>query len=245
MMLSDLAQSALDLLFPPRCAGCGAAGAVFCAACQGKLVPPAEPLCQRCGRSLASSATPQRHSLLCLACSGAHGLTALTQLRAVALHEGPVREAIHALKYQGKRRVAVPLGDLLARYLQQQMAAVDVIIPVPLHSSRQRERGFNQAELLARCCAGRLGVPYLAQALVRQRATAQQVGLSGQERRANVANAFAAGRQGTAAQLAGKRILLIDDVTTTGSTLDAAAAALAPLSPASLSGLAVTRPAFD
>ncbi|MGO8949806.1 MAG: ComF family protein [Ktedonobacterales bacterium] len=164
-------------------------------------------------------------------------------MQTVAWHEGTVRDAIHALKYQGQRRVARPLGDVLARYLQSRGEEIDVVIPVPLNENRRRERGFNQAALLARRCAAKLDVQYLPEALVRQRPTRPQVGLSQAERHENVVDAFMPGRQGTPRHLAGKRIVLIDDVITTGSTLNAAAAALAPLHPSTVLGLALTRPA--
>jgi ComF family protein len=166
----------------------------------------------------------------------------LTQLRAVGFHEGPLREAIHSLKYEGRRRVAGPLGEMLARYLQDWAAEIDVVVAVPLHRVRRRQRGFNQADLLARQCAGVLKLPYLPRALSRQRATRPQVGLTLAERHSNVSGAFTPGRQGTIARLAGKHVLLIDDVTTTGSTLNAAAAALAPLHPITVRGMALTRP---
>jgi len=163
-------------------------------------------------------------------------------LRAVAYHEGALRDAIHALKYQRRRRVARPLGDLLAHHLQKWAVSADVVVPVPLHTDRRRQRGFNQAELLARRCADQLGVLYLPKALVRSRPTRPQVGLSAEERRANVAQAFVPGRQATVSRLAGKRIVLIDDVTTTGSTLSAAAVVLASLHPEAVFGVALARP---
>jgi ComF family protein len=242
--VSRLIHYALDLVLPPECAGCGTRGSVFCTACRRAVLTPAAPLCWRCGRPLLLVPPMQvaKRPPLCPVCADGKGPNDLTQLRAVGFHEGPLREAVHALKYEGRRQVAGPLGEMLARYLQDWAADVDVVIPVPLHRIRRRRRGFNQADLLARHCAEVLRLPYLPRALVRKRATRPQVGLSLEERRSNVAGAFKPGRQGTAARLAGKHVLLIDDVTTTGSTLNAAAAALAPLHPISVRGMALTRP---
>jgi ComF family protein len=130
----------------------------------------------------------------------------------------------------------------LAHHLQKWAERVDVVVPVPLHTEKQRQRGFNQAELLAERCADQLGVPYLPRALVRLRPTRPQVGLTATERRANVYQAFVPGRQATVSRLAGKRVVLVDDVTTTGSTLSAAGTVLAALHPEAIFGVALARP---
>ncbi|HLJ79970.1 MAG TPA: ComF family protein [Ktedonobacterales bacterium] len=237
-MFGDLTQSLLDLLFPPRCVACGTAGAVLCAACLAQTRTPEPPLCERCGRALVSGERGQ-----CPMCQAGHGPAALALIRAAAIHEGPVRDAVLALKYRGQRRLALPLGGMLAGAVTRLDLRPDVIVPVPLHASRKRQRGYNQAELLAQRCASQMRLPCEPGLLVRQRATTPQVGLSGAERRTNVAGAFAVASPAHAtARLGGKRVLLLDDVTTTGSTLDAAAAALVPFAPAALLGLAVTRP---
>lgn len=236
-MLGDITQSLLDLLFPPRCVGCGAAGTIVCAKCRATMRMPGPAICGRCGRAMPGSA-----SGMCGACRAGYGPLALTSIRAAAIHEGAAREAVIALKYRRQRRLAEPLGDLLAAAVVRLEVRPDVIVSVPLHASRKRERGYNQAELLARRCARRLGLPCEPGLLVRARATPPQVGLSGAERRVNVAGAFRVAAPERASALAGKRILLVDDVATTGSTLDAAASALVPFAPAAVLGFAVTRP---
>lgn len=235
-MLTELGQALLDVLFPPRCVSCGVAGAVLCATCLASVHAPAPPLCPRCGRSLPKVAT------VCPACAAGYGPQALSSIRAAAVYDGAVRPGVLAFKYKGQRRLADPLSALLAQAVRLSGDLPDVIVPVPLHATRRRQRGYNQAELLARSCARRLGIPCEAAALVRHRATPPQVGLSSAERRANVAGAFTLASAADAKRFSGKRVLLIDDVTTTGSTLDNAAAALLVAGPADLRGLALARP---
>lgn len=243
MLLHDSAHALLDALFPPHCQHCGKAGAVLCADCLGTASAPEPPLCPRCGRSLAPAS--RADAAACPTCATGRGPKTLTALRIAAVYEGVIRDAIVALKYRGQRRLAEPLGDLLAAELHTAMrqgAHADLIIPVPLHMERQRQRGFNQAELLARRCSSRLGIPVAAQVLVRQRATSPQVGLSLAERHTNIEGAFAMSSQRAHTRLSGRHIVLIDDVSTTGSTLDAAAEALHAAAPASILGIAVSRP---
>ena len=243
MLLTDLRHALLDALFPPRCLHCGAVGAVLCSTCLASAHAPAPPLCPRCGRSLPAGS--RADAVACPTCISGRGPKALTTLRTAAIYEGVVREAVLALKYRGQRRMAEPLADLLAADLRaavQQGARADLIIPVPLHKQRRRQRGFNQAELLARRCSIRLGIPVATDLLLRQRDTSPQVGLSLVERRANIADAFTLASPHTRTRLIGKHLVLVDDVSTTGSTLDAAAEALRAAGPASIIGLAVTRP---
>jgi ComF family protein len=150
--------------------------------------------------------------------------------------EGPLRTAIHRFKYGGERALGEPLGALLADAAAGLRIEADLIVPAPLHATRRRERGYNQSELLARVVARRLGLP-LGLALARQRPTPPQVGLSAAERRANVAGAFAWRGE----SLADRRVLLIDDVCTTGATLDACARALRPHGPASIAAVTLAR----
>ena len=240
-VLNATAQQFLDLLFPPRCASCRAAGAVLCANCLASIRAPAQPLCHRCGRSLATS-LPAQGGNQCPFCSTGREIPQLDGLRAASIYEGAVRQAILALKFRGQRRVAVPLADLLAACYHREQLAADLIVPIPLHVSRRRERGFDQARLLARLLTARLRLPLRDALLVRSRATRAQMTLSAAERRTNVSGAFVLASPTDHAVLAGKRVLLVDDVTTTGSTLDAAAFVLREARPATIWGLAVARP---
>ncbi len=205
--------SGLDWLYPPNCGGCGRRGARWCSACLAMVTIVAPPICPKCGQ-------PQTTEEVCSSClaSPLH----FNALRSWAIFGGPIRNAIHQLKY--KRNVA--LGEFFGRQLIECVRrfawTLDVVIPVPLGIARLAERGYNQAALLARPIALGMGFSYRPNGLGRVRETRSQVDLNVAERKANVAGAFRA----RPAQVNGKRILLVDDVTTTGSTLDACAAAL-------------------
>jgi len=135
--------------------------------------------------------------------------------RSAAVYEGTLREALHAFKFSGKRALAGPLGDLaVARCAASLPVEIDAVVPVPLARERERERGFNQAALLGRRVARRLGVPTQPSWLARVRATRPQSDLSAAERSVNVRGAFRASRRAT-----GRHVLVVDDVLTTGSTL--------------------------
>jgi len=226
--LKAFGNTVVDLLFPPRCVACHRLGAWLCPDCQARIEVIRPPVCRRCGLPLEESAPLPSASPRHASGAGAHcreGPREFDGLLAYAFHTGPLRQAIHALKYEDLRSLAAPLGKLMAEgwnTLAPRNYDMDVIVPVPLHSSRQRERGYNQATLLARELGTRLQRPVVEDVLIRVRATAPQVGLNVQERRANVHGAF----QCVNARLAGQRVLLVDDVCTTGATLEAACAAL-------------------
>jgi ComF family protein len=215
--LRALGNAAIDLLFPPRCVACRRLGAWLCPECLAAIETIAPPVCQRCGLPL-----PQAGGM-CGRCT-AEG-SSLDGLRAYAYHSDPLRQAIHELKYADLQALAVPLGRLMAdgwKALRPPEQDIDVIVPTPLHPKRERDRGYNQAALLARELGSHLQRPVAETTLARIKATAPQVELNAQERKANVREAFRCNDH----RLAGKRVLLIDDVCTTGSTLEAAALAL-------------------
>ena len=227
-------QRMLDLLYPPRCAGCQHSGHVLCPSCLAQI-PPLERACQRCSAPLSPGN-------VCLSCQSAP--LKLSGLRAVSTYQEPLRSYIHALKYDGNTRLAQPLGGLLARAYRASSIRADAIVPVPLHSERERQRGYNHAALLARVCSARLGLPLFEAMLVRHRATLSQVGLQHWERQQNVQGAFSCSPPFAGGQLRGRCIVLIDDVSTTASTLEACAAPLFAAGAAAVFGLVLARPLF-
>ena len=226
----------LDLLFPPQCAGCSAPGRRICARCAQQVVPAPALVCARCGRRRPADAR------LCARCADSpHG--DLHQVRAASLHVEPLRTFIHRLKYEDHPDLAAPL----ARYLAAAFAApdwddirdqIDTVAPVPMHAARRKERGYNQAELLAAEFCSRTGLLLDTRLLRREKFTRAQVGLNAAERHANVADAFVA-----TTTCAGRHMLLIDDVYTTGATLQACAAAALAAGAHLVCGLTLAMPA--
>jgi ComF family protein len=157
-------------------------------------------------------------------------------MASTAVHRGVIREAVQALKYDNNRLIAEPLGNRLVEQVRAKGWTFDMVIPVPLHSARRRERGYNQSELLASTLADAMNMPLVTNAVERTRLTRSQVGLNARERRLNLVDAFA----GRPDQVSGKTILLIDDVYTTGATLGACAQALLDAGAAAVYGLTVT-----
>ena len=237
----ELWQRALNALFPPRCGSCGQfSQAVFCARCASQLRAIVEPCCACCGQPFDVLA---RGADICARCR--QHPPAFERARSAWVFEGPPREAIHRLKYN--RRFA--LAPRLARAVAASPAAramIDdwqpqLLVPVALHASRARARGFNQSTLLARELGVLFNVPAL-DLLQRTRRTPPQVGLDLRARRQNVRGAFIVDENlANAANLSGARILLIDDVFTTGATLDECARALRKSGASAVGALTIAR----
>jgi ComF family protein len=171
------------------------------------------PLCGICGQPVDPADLPH-------GCRGASA--ALTTISAVGAYMGPLRDAVHALKYHGRHGVAATLAALLAPAVAPLLHEGDLLVPVPLHPTRERARGYNQSAILASELQYLLPVEVTAAALRRTRATADQTALSAVQRAANVRGAFTA----QADVVSGRRVWLLDDVYTTGATLRAGAWAL-------------------
>lgn len=205
----------LDLLFPPRCGGCNQPNERFCARCCSQVAYLPQSVCHHCGY-------PVEQADLCVACHTGRSLAPLQGLRSATFFEGPVQRALHRLKYQRDICLADALAQLLAQHWQALALPGEMFIPVPLSAARLRERGYNQAGLLAQSLADLTGLPCRPTALHKVRHTVSQVGLSATERQDNVAGAFVA----EARWVAGRAVVVVDDVATTGSTLVACAQAL-------------------
>jgi competence protein ComFC len=209
----QLIWEVLDWLYPPTCGGCEQVGVRWCADCS-QITPEIEPpFCPICG-NIYHEYKP------CLRCQDSRPL--YVSLRSYTVFYGPIKNAIHRLKY--KRDIG--LGEALSRpmisSLQKLNWSLDIITSVPLGLVRFKERGYNQATLLARPIALSLDVPFTTRALTRTRETRSQVGLTVSERHDNMVDAF----QANSNLVGGKNVLVVDDVATSGATLNACAKAL-------------------
>ncbi len=209
--LRTAARAFTAALFPPRCAACGRPGSALCQPCLATVTPLSHPQCRQCTR-------PLTYGDQCARCR-------LEQRRVNHLfvpyaYTPPILQAIHRFKYANKRYLAADLAALAMTALPSGLQ-VDLVVPVPLTPSRERERGYNQGRLLAAEVARQLDLPLDAGVLIRLRDTPPQTSLPRAQRLANVRGSFR-----SLHKLSGARILLVDDVTTTGATFEAATRAL-------------------
>ncbi|MCD6282864.1 ComF family protein [bacterium] len=230
-VLGDLVASIAGLMFPQHCIFCGEmAETLVCDECAGKLTPVQHPICPRCGKPLKTGVARSE----CLHCSGHpwHVDTA----RALFIYEGQGRDALHRFKYGRRRGLARFFGRELSRGAGDlnRLGALfnwdfgeepEMVIPMPLHWWKRFLRWFNQSELILKFYAPTLDLPVEPLVLKRTRFTRSQVGLTEPQRFANVRRAFVVPER-AAGRVRGKRILLLDDLVTTGATLNAAARAL-------------------
>ena len=216
------ARAALDIALPTLCVACRepVSGEGVCAACWAKLSFIAPPFCPRLGIPFVYDPGPGLLSMQAIAAPPAY-----QRARAAVRYDDVARTLVHALKYQDRTDLAPTMGRWMARAGQELLSQADVLVPVPLHWRRGWSRRYNQSGALARVIQRQSGVPVAGAALKRVRPTQQQIGLSRSERETNVQGAFqvAAERK---ADVQGRHVVLIDDVLTSGSTVDACARAL-------------------
>jgi ComF family protein len=213
----------------------------ICDRCWADVRPFARPLCDRCGQPRTTLERGGSFASLCALCQQTAGATrtaaaleAVDRARAIGAYDGALRDIIHVLKYDARRRVAGRLGELMREHADGLLRDADLVVPVPLHRTRERQRGFNQAAALAAA----LGPPVRA-VLRRTRATPSQAALPATDRHANVRGAFAPAPG--IGEVRDRVVVLIDDVCTTGATLDACARVLKAAGACEVRALTVAR----
>ncbi|MBU5611516.1 ComF family protein [Geomonas azotofigens] len=240
-----LLRPLIDLLFPPLCHACKGTIPVtgteetppqpfICTDCLGKIAFLASPLCTLCGAPFATENGSDHICGTCLSHPPFH------TSRSAAVLGGPLQELIHRFKYGGKTHLGEPLALLAFQRLEDFLceAAPDCVVPVPLHRKRLRQRGYNQSQLIGEVLGKKLRVPQVVGNLRRLRWTEPQTGLDAGDRVTNVKGAFGVRDPKV---LAGKRVLLVDDVFTTGSTLGACVDALREAEVARVAAVTVAR----
>ena len=234
MLRSDkLVELVVDSFFPRRCVGCGRLGGFFCPECLGKLSRLLPPLCPNCGR-------PQASGIACPDCWQRQ--TEIDGIRSLFRFDDIIRKAIHQLKYRNLKAISPCLAELLADYLRSNPLPGEALICVPLHPRRLRERGYNQSNLLARGLGERIDLPVIENCLIRVKQAQPQVRAADvEERRRNVVDAFRCCDE----RISGRQIILIDDVCTSGATLESCAVALKNKGATSVWGLTLAREIYN
>ena len=205
----------VDLIFPPQCAGCGKPGTRWCKSCSENIKPLPLPACEKCGEPLAHT-----RDSLCRRCR--QNRPVFEKVLILGSFNDPLRSALLRLKYFGDQAIGENLAADLADFLVVRGVTADVVIPIPISAKKLKERGYNQVESIAKPLAGILELEFDGNSLFQVKENRSQVGLSELERRENVREIFMVGGE----NLLGKRILLVDDTTTTGATIDFASRAL-------------------
>lgn len=216
-------ETILDLLFPRRCGGCGRTGHTWCPNCEIRL-RRLRSRCPLCGGPSARCPLCAQQPLP-------------LKVRSYAYYEGPVGKAIVRLKYKPDRSLGRAMASWLAEVYRAASWNAGLVVPVPLSDGRKKARGYNQVSLISDALGMALGIPHSESALARVRETPSQVGLEPHQREHNVAGAFCASKE----EVVGKRVLLVDDLFTTGATLTACAEALGTAGAEETLGLTVAR----
>jgi ComF family protein len=224
-LLRGLARAAADIAFPPACLCCRESTETpraLCAACWAQVRFIERPFCERLGTPFAMDLGNEG----LLSPEAVANPPVFARARAVAhFEDGPVRNLVHRLKYSDRMELAKPLGTWMARAGNELLVEADLLVPVPLHRRRLASRRFNQANTLAQAVTAQCGVPVDPFALARVKATPPQVGLSRTQRALNMQGAFRV-TEGMEGRVEGRAIVLIDDVMTSGATVNAASRAL-------------------
>ena len=241
--LTGVSDAFVSVFFPAGCRICdrlltGASRVPICGECLASFAPAPGLACETCGQPLPSWASKPEQPRLCPAC--VNKTYAFDRARSLAVYQGALVDAILLLKFEQIAPLGTWFAERLAKVVQGEgnAMAADVVVPVPLHRQRERERGYNQAALLSRPLAKRLRLPHKTVLLMRTRARPDKHILTLEERWESVRGAFAT-RPGS--QVDNLRVLLVDDVLTTGATLDACARALRDAGAKSVLGLTVAR----
>jgi ComF family protein len=219
---AHIPRLALDIALPTLCVSCREPvdGEGVCAGCWAKLSFIAQPFCPRLGIPFVYDPGPELLSMEAIANPPAY-----QRARAAVRYDDVARTLVHALKYQDRTDLAPAMGRWMARAGKELLDEADVLVPVPLHWRRGWSRRYNQSGALARVISHQTGVKLATEALRRVRATEQQIGLSRPQRASNVQGAFKVAPEHSA-DIAGRRVVLVDDVLTSGATTDACARAL-------------------
>ena len=203
----------MDLIFPPVCGGCGKTGSRWCRDCQSLVPRISKPFCLQCG-------IPTREEGLCEKCKA--DPPAYRMMRSWAVFDSPIQNALHTIKYRRNIGLADSIAIHMSEFVRSLGWKIDLLVPAPLGRERLRERGYNQVALVAHPLSYETGWGYEPNALTKVRETRSQVGLSIHQRRDNVSKAY----QADPKKVSGKTVLLLDDVSTTGSTISSCTEAL-------------------
>ena len=243
--LAGASDAVVSVFFPAGCRICDkllvrSSRVPICEECLDSFPAPAEKKCEVCGQALGWLTPREGEQLVCRACQ--QKTYAFERARSYGIYDGPLVKAILLLKWERMDPLGAWFADRLAKVILREgdSFAADVVVPVPLHRDRERQRGYNQAGLISKPLARKLGLPHKSVLLMRTRPRPDKQVLSLEERWASVRGAFAT-RPGS--QVDRKRVLLVDDVLTTGATLDACARALLNSGAKSVLGLTVARAA--
>lgn len=227
--LSRLGWNILDWIYPPRCCNCDRVGVVFCPECESSIKPLAGNLCAICGYPLRSN------KWICQKCASEK--PPYESMRSWGSHEGALRHAVHALKYRRDLDLGHFFASRLVELVRKEAWQIDLVVPVPLSPGHLKQRGYNQSACISQNLAWLLGLPHSSTSIKRVKETQEQITLDVNERFMNLCDAFYA----NAATLEKKRVLIVDDVITTGATMQNCAKAVQNSGAETVYGISVAR----